>query len=120
MGCNDQLSISMARGDIFMFPFGLYIDNELATEEMDHVYFTVKRSHYDHDFLFQKKTSDGSLVSDGEGGYVVTINPEDTDQLDFGEYEFDIEVVKLPEIKKTFCGVLYLTDEVTHRNNEED
>ena len=110
--------INMARGDVFSFSFGLYIDGVLSTEEMDNVYFTVKDSYYTHDPLFQKKCSDGSIASDTHGSYTVTINPEDTDGLDFREYEFDIEVVKLPGIKRTFTGILNITPEVTHRNNE--
>ena len=110
--------IEMARGDVFSFSFGLYIDGVLFTEEMDNVYFTVKNSHYTHDPLFQKKTSDGSIAGDTNGSYTVTINPEDTDDLDFGSYEFDIEVVKLPGIKRTFTGTLIIGPEVTHRSNE--
>ena len=110
--------IKMARGDVFSFSFGLYIDGVLSTEEMDNVYFTVKNSHYTHDPLFQKKTSDGSIAGDTHGSYTVMINPEDTDNLDFGEYEFDIEVVKRPGIKRTFMGTLLICPEVTHRDNE--
>lgn len=118
MACDCTLYIDMARGDIHSFSFGVYIDGEPFNEEMDDVYFTVKDSHYSHDFLFQKKTRDGSLVSDGTGGYTITIQPEDTDGLDFGDYAFDIEIIKLPGIKKTFYGILHLGNEVTHRNNE--
>lgn len=111
--------ITMARGDIFPFSFGVYSDNELISEEMDDIYFTVKNSHYSHDFLFQKRLSDGSIASDGEGGYSIFIDPEDTDNLDFGEYEFDIEIIKRSSaIKRTFTGILCLTEEVTHANNE--
>ena len=114
------MHITMARGDVFSFSFGLYIDGVLSTEEMDNVYFTVKSSHYMHNPLFQKKCSDGSIASDTHGSYTVIINPEDTDGLDFGDYVFDIEVVKLPGIKRTFTGTLSLTEEVTHRSNEEE
>lgn len=110
--------IEMHRGDIFSCPLGVYINGQLTNEEMDNVYFTVKKTHYSREPLFQKKTSDGSLPSDGNGGYVLTIYPEDTDNLDFGTYEFDIEVVKLPTIKRTFTGCLILHPEVTHANNE--
>ena len=110
--------IEMCRGDIFSCPIGIYINGQLAHEEMDEVYFTVKTSHYIREPLFQKKASDGSLPSDGNGSYVLTINPEDTNDLDFGAYEFDIEVVKLPTIKRTFTGYLILAPEVTHACNE--
>lgn len=114
------MEIEMARGDIYSFSFGVYLDDAMYTGELDNIYFTVKRHHYDHPFLFQKKLSDGTIASDGAGAYVVVINPEDTDNLNVGEYDFDIEIVKLPEIKRTFAGTLILTKEVTHRANEAE
>jgi hypothetical protein len=44
--------------------------------------------------------------------------PEDTNNLDFGEYMFDIELVIEGQMKKTFTGRLRLTEESTHATNE--
>lgn len=113
------MKITMARGDVYVVPFGVYINCEQTHDQMDNIYFTVKKHHYDHDYIFQKRLSDGSISTDGEGGYILTIDPEDTNQLSLGMYEFDFEIVKLPEIKKTFAGEFELTREVTHYYNEE-
>lgn len=110
--------IEMARGDVYCVPLALFIDGQPTDILMDEVYFTVKKHHYNHEALLQKCISNGGIVPDNEGSYVLTINPEDTDGLDFGTYEFDIEVVKLPGIKRTFVGEFILTSEVTHRSNE--
>lgn len=112
------MKISMARGDIYSFSFAVFIDDEQTSQEMDNIYFTVKKHHYDEDYLIQKRLSDGGIHTDGEGNYSIIIDPEDTDDLALGTYDFDIEIEKLPDIKRTFVGTLELTKEVTHRRNE--
>jgi len=44
--------------------------------------------------------------------------PEDTDNMCFGEYMFDIELVIVGELKQTFVGKFILTAEVTFAENE--
>ena len=109
----------MARGDLYCFPFCLLIDGEQSVMVPDNIYFTVKKCFSDAEYLFQKRLSSGTIASDGQGNYWVTILPEDTDGLEFGAYVFDIEVVMLPRFKRTFPGRLVLTGEATHRCNEE-
>ena len=109
---------TMARGDLYAIPFGIYIDNVLSTEAMDEIYFTVKKNYQDKDFVFQKTVTGGGIATDGQGNYVVKILPEDTNELSVGSYDFDFEIVKMPSIKRTFAGTLELTREVTHWYNE--
>lgn len=90
---------------------------EPVTEVFDEIYFTVKTFASDEEFLFQKTLTGGGITSDGEGHYTLLIAPEDTDDLDFREYDVDFEFVK-GTFKRTFYGVLKLTKEVTHSNNE--
>ena len=71
--------IEMARGDVYCVPLALFIDGQPADILMDEVYFTVKKHHYNHEALLQKCISNGGIVPDNEGSYVLTINPEDTD-----------------------------------------
>lgn len=112
-----ELHFFMARGDLFYIPFGIYIDEELNMDSIDQIFFTVKKHYYNAQPVFQKTLENG-IDSDGEGNYLITILPEDTENLEFGEYDFDIEIIRAPDIKKTFVGVLMLTKEVTHRQNE--
>ena len=116
---NVEMNLRMARGDVLMFPFVFYIGSDVYTEEPDNIYFTVKKHHYERLPLLQKTLQDGGIVGDDQGTYVVTINPEDTNEWQLGVYEYDIEVVKMPNIKKTFVGTLEVTKEVTHYYNEE-
>ena len=114
------MEIKMARGDLYTLPFALFIDDVQSELELDEVYFTVKRRYTERRALLQKKLTDGGIVSDGHGNYTLTIEPEDTQAMEFGTYDFDIEVVKEanPAIKRTFVGTIELTKEVTHHINE--
>ena len=113
------MKISMARGDLYTFTFGVDVDGVEQTTVCDYAYFSVKKRYTDRDVIFQKKLSDGSILFDGAGTYTVMILPEDTEDLEFGVYEFDVEVVKTDSYKRTFTGTLELTREITHRNNED-
>ena len=113
------MEITMARGDLESRTFQIRSpDGTPFTEELDEIYFSVKRNHNDRNVKFQKRMTTGEIVSLGEGRYQFAIEPGDTDGLAFGEYEFDIELVKNGLIKKTFAGTLKLLREVTHANNE--
>lgn len=118
---NGTLSISMPRGDMRMISFS--VTNESGeTPEVDitDIFFTVKKTFSDKSFLFQKRLSSGDIEkSDEDDVYFFTIEPEDTDDLKFGDYVFDIELVG-PELKDTTTGVLSLTYESTHAANEGD
>ena len=46
------------------------------------------------------------------------IEPEDTEDMNYATYKFDIEIVKGDEIKQTTVGNLTITDEVTFPINE--
>ena len=113
------MQIIMARGDIERKTIWLKNKDGTAYATVpDEIYFTVKKNANEHDFLFQKKMSDGTIAQVDTGKYQFTIQPEDTDGLGFGTYDFDIEVVKEGLVKKTFCGTLKLEKEVTHHYNE--
>lgn len=114
-----MMTIEMARGDLESRTFRVNGSNRSPfTDEFDEIYFTVKKFFNDKNYKFQKRLSDGGIVSMGDGVYQFTIMPEDTDGLEFGDYDFDIELVIEGEIKKTYLGVLHLGKEVTHHNNE--
>lgn len=114
-----MMEITMARGDLVSKTFQIFgPDKTPFTDTFDNIYMTVKKFANDKNYKFQKKLSDGSIVSNGNGEYQFTIQPEDTDNLDFTDYDFDIELVINGSLKQTYYGVLHITKEVTHRGNE--
>ena len=108
------MKITMASGDLVTKCFTIEAETQPL---LDEIYFTVKRRHTDTKMLFQKRLSDGGITKLENEDYVFTIEPEDTNCLSMGLYEFDIELVG-PGIKRTFIGTLELTGEVTHAANE--
>ena len=113
------MEITMARGDLERRSITLkHSDGTAFTVVPDEIYFSVKLNAKDANVLFQKKLTTGGIVQTDTNKYQITISPEDTNQMAFGTYDFDIEIVKEGAIKKTFCGVFTLTKEVTHYYNE--
>ena len=78
---------------------------------------TVKDNYTTSNVIFQKTREDFTV--DEEGYFHFVILPEDTDDLSYGEYPYDIEIVifggKPITIKKS---MLRVTKEVTHKINE--
>lgn len=113
-----MMTITMPRGDIRPVVFTVSDNDGGKTDvEIAEIYFTVKKQYADKRFLFQKRLSAGTIVADEAGNYTLTIEAEDTDDLDVSEYVFDIELVG-DGLKQTTVGKLVLTDEVTRKCNE--
>lgn len=114
-----MLEIIFPRGDRVSKKIAIREKSGDITEiEFDDIYFTVKRKYLNQDYTFQKRLSTGAITKDSEGYYHLTLLPEDTDGLPFGDYDFDIELVKNGAIKQTTVGILTLTKEVTYATNE--
>lgn len=114
------MMIEFARGDSYERGFILKdkTTKQIVTELFDEVYFTVKKTWTETEYKFQKRMTTGGIVYDGDGHYTLYIRPEDTNELQFGEYDCDFEFVRNNGYKRTFAGKLKLTKEVTHQNNE--
>lgn len=116
--CDQPLKIIMARGDIETQRFFIYYtEDEICTSTINEIYFTVKSSFENREYIFQKRLTNGDITLLDDGSYQFSIMPEDTNNMDVGRYVFDIEVVG-DGIKKTWVGKLILTNEVTYAENE--
>ena len=109
--------MEMVRGDEFKFKFKRETKTgETITERPEKMYITFKFND-ENDALFQKTFDDG-IEFDGEY-YHVTINPEDTNKLPFGEIAYDIEIIKDNGKPKTLkVDKIEITKEVTYACNE--
>ena len=111
------MTITMHRGDTKQLKFRRLSGGEPITSQADQIYFTVKRAvnPLPKEPVLQKKLDD--MVFDEEYYYHLTIEPEDTDELEFGDYDFDIQITA-DGVKHTTCGTLRITKEVTFAENE--
>ena len=113
-----KFKIEYPRGDSIQKGVQLTRDGEHAPETFEDVFFTVKKDCNDYDYVFQKRMSTGGIISDGDGHFTLFIDPEDTNDLPYGDYDCDFEFARAG-YKRTFCGRFRLMKEVTHYYNEE-
>lgn len=113
------MTVTMPRGDIRTFIFTITDSSvdEKTVFELTDIYFTVKRTWNDKNYLIQKRLSNGEIEHLYDNTYQFVIEASDTDNLQFGNYVFDIELVG-NGIKQTQTGELILTYEATHASNE--
>lgn len=114
------MQIIMPRGDIKKISFFIKDKNGVIVDtDFDEIYITFKKNHITNKVLFQKRLSTEDIIKDATNHYHFVIKPEDTENLYYGNYVFDIELVFEHEIKTTFIGKLQLTQEATFVVNEE-
>lgn len=106
------------RGDNFKFKFQRKNrNNEVITTLPKKLYFTIKNNNYEKDFLIQKTLENG-IIKDEENYYHVEILPEDTNDLKYKEYVYDLEVITDTYKKTIASGTLLLKEETTFVVNE--
>lgn len=102
-------SIILTRGDT-LNEIPVVIKNADGSEYIpdygDHIRFAMKKSYSDDEPLILKEIPTDSLL--------LTINPEDTKQLDFGDYVYDMELTTKDGVVCTFItkGKFKITEEV--------
>ncbi|MGN1352219.1 MAG: hypothetical protein ACI4VE_05555 [Clostridia bacterium] len=106
--------LSIVRGDTQALELEITDNNTPTT--VDSIYFTVKNDTNTDEVLFQKKLNDGISLTDNI--YNIIIDPSDTDELDYGRYAYDIEIIKNSVKKTILVGILEISEEVTFTNNE--
>lgn len=91
---------------------------EVITKLPLEVYFTMKEDYRKEDYIFQKTLENGIVFNEEDNYYYLTIKPEDTDGIEFGIYNYDIQIVDEEDYKHTITGDIKITREVTWSENE--
>lgn len=94
--------------------------NVIQLTDAEQLYCTVKTDANNNKVLFQKRKNEGIELG-ADGYYHITVEPADTNNLDYGTYVYDIQLKSTnpKELVKTlFNGTITLTDEVTWEVNE--
>ncbi len=88
--CTDleQQVLKIHRGDTKIIPVRFLKDGKEVQYDLTSVKLTVKKRVRDKDFIFQKT---GVLV---KNEYIIKIEPNDTKELEFGNYVYDVEITK--------------------------
>ena len=114
------MDLEFPRGDTKVFKFKLTDKNgkDLILSSTDKIYVTAKSNSNSKEVLFQKVIGNG-IELNNDGYYYVTINPNDTNDLSYGSYGYDIEVKMSNGIVKTVTiGTITITDEFTFVGDE--
>lgn len=109
--------MELTRGDTGLFKFQRVDANgDVITSTPDAMYFTLKKSYSSPIAVVQKTLAD--MTQDTDGYWHITLEPEDTENIDVGAYVYDIEVT-VPEYVKTIAkGTLRITAEATWAENK--
>lgn len=102
------------RGDTFAFkvPVKLKNDAVLKEENVDTIYITARKdTREDSKVIFEKTKQDVQI--DEEGYCHAVFNPEDTENLDYGFYIFDVEITLKSGYRQTKVYKFELTKEAT-------
>lgn len=108
-------NMKMTRGDTYSFGFEYKIDDE-STQDLETCYFSCKKNSDDENYIFQKSLDNGiSKVANGQ--YRIRVAPEDTEEIEAGNYFYDLEI-GLNEDKFTLLkGILRIETDVTRGGN---
>ena len=109
--------MKIIRGDSKTFTFQRKDKNKnVITEKPDKMYLTIKQNEYEKQALIQKTFENGIRFENDT--YYVDFVPEDTDDLSFGEYVYDIEIINGDIVKTIKKDTFIIESEVTHKENE--
>lgn len=112
------MDLEFIRGDTQFIKFKLKdgLGNPIMLTGEENVYFTVKQNPNSSKVLIQKKYPIDIKYQDGY--FIFILNAEDTSDLAYGTYQYDIEL-KIGDFVKTLgIGTITLTEEITHRRDE--
>lgn len=113
------MDIEFARGDTQPLKFQIKDNNGniLKMDSSDELIFTIKKNYSTKQKLMQKKLSNGSIYYDS-GYYFIILSHEDTANLKYGTYVYDIQLMSGEIVATLVLGTITLTEEVTHIEDE--
>ena len=111
--------MQITRGDTKRYRFKRYdMNGNVITNVADSVHFTVKKTPCCK-VVLQKSLGKGITYDEETNYYYIDINPEDTENLDFDTYGFDIEIIA-GDIVTTVCvGKIVIGVEYTNRRDRK-
>lgn len=113
------MDLEFVRGDTKPLKFQIKDNNGniLKMDLDDELIFTIKKNYNTKKIILQKKISDGSIHYDS-GYYFITLTHEDTANLKYSTYVYDIQLMSGEIVVTLILGTITLTEEVTHIENE--
>lgn len=101
-------NISIVRGDTLAFDVEIDgLEGDLAS-----AYFSVKANYNDVNYVFQKSIGNG-ITRQESGAYTVRIAPSDTQNLELGQYYYDLQLGIENDVFTILKGIFDIGFDVT-------
>ena len=117
----NNVEIDIVRGDNRTFKFQRKTEQgQVITDEPNEMYITFKTNDVINDYVIQKVYSKNEIIYNSSTHYwSFELTPEDTNNLSYGIYMFDVEIITDENKVKTICeGILTINSEITFASNE--
>ena len=104
-------NIKMVRGDTLSFGIEYAFDDH-SNQDLETCYFSCKKNFDDTEYIFKKSIGDGiSKVANNK--YRVRVAPEDTENVEAGNYCYDLEFGLNDDVFTIIKGMLTIENDVT-------
>jgi len=118
----ENMDYEFPRGDTFLFPDKFrFVDSNgepLNTNAGDKVYVTFRKDSKSKKKILQKTIGNG-ITKDSNGYFSVLLSSNDTANLKYGTYGFDISYKTADgKVFTPIIGSITLTDEFTYKEDE--
>lgn len=110
----EKTNLEMIRGDTLSFAVEIEFDDK--PQELEKAFFTCKKNLDDGEIVFQKTLEDGISFKKQERNkmyYVVRIAPEDTKDVETGNYFYDMQIELNWDVFTILIGALKIRNGIT-------
>jgi hypothetical protein len=109
----ENQNITMIKGDTLSFNCFVYDEFQMPFM-VDSAYFSCKKKATGDEYIFRKEIDDG-IEQDENGMLTVRVAPEDTAEVDAGEYFYDFEINVGEDVYTIMVGLLSIENDITRR-----
>lgn len=105
-------NLFMVRGDTFRFS----VEIEGLQQDLTEAYFSCKKNYEDLDYIFQKSIGNGitkKQTTETSIIYEVVIAPEDTQNVECGNYFYDLQMAVGTDVFTPLNAILKIENDVT-------
>lgn len=103
-----SINITMVRGDTLSFG----VELEGLNQDLESAYFSCKQEPNDSTYTFQKSLGNGITKAEANK-YRIRVAPEDTKNIDIGNYYYDFEIVANSDVFTILKGLLTVEQDIT-------
>ena len=104
-------NITMIKGDTLSFNCFVYNDEHLPFM-VDDSHFSCKKKATGSEYVFRKSLGSG-ISQDENGMMTVRVAPEDTEEIDAGQYFYDFEIRVNDDVYTVMIGTLSIENDIS-------